>query len=155
MTLLVPQTATHHTALPPLFPGAPTFHIHLTVLASTLLIWVGASPGLDPASFDAGAGAGPSERRLAADWGVGMPAYGNLPPTATAVFRAPADLATPMALRLTKRFPATQVHVSLALPAAITRAGPDADLHAGRALLGMERRLVEWVAGVLADGDGA
>ncbi|BEJ11976.1 hypothetical protein CspHIS471_0204360 [Cutaneotrichosporon sp. HIS471] len=135
------QTTTHHTAVGPPFPGAPAFTFHLTRLADTLFVWIGAA---ERAEDD-------PKRNLAQEWAVAMPSRGNIPATATPVFRQGAgDTALPMAQRLAKRFPPNQIHLSLSLPGSLTAtSGPNLDPYASKALLVMEKQLVEWLTEVV------
>jgi hypothetical protein len=57
---------THHTTLPPPFPGAPAFSFHLTRLADTLFVWVGAAERAEDEP----------RRNLAQEWAVAMPSHG-------------------------------------------------------------------------------
>ena len=67
---------THHTYLPSPFPSAPSFHLHLTRLKDTLMLWVGTGPPSDSSVPGLEASTGPDERRLAGDWAVAMPSRG-------------------------------------------------------------------------------
>ncbi|ODO08904.1 hypothetical protein L198_00643 [Cryptococcus wingfieldii CBS 7118] len=172
---------THTTHLPSPFPSAPSFNFHLTLLTSTLFIWAGSGPASDsegPGSLPGGgigleeSGAGEVEgeaqgagkrlegegveRRLAGDWAVAMPARGNIPVTATRLFRSGStDIALPMSQRLAKKFPAHQVHLSLSLPPSLTQqSGSSIDPYASKILLVMEKKLGVWVGEVLAGEKG-
>ncbi|KAL1405427.1 hypothetical protein Q8F55_009058 [Vanrija albida] len=153
MADLEPHTTTAFTYIPAPFPGAPAFQFQLTRLADTLLVWVGTGgPATDDDEDGAGAGGGEKNKRLASDWAVAMPSRGNIPTTATPIFRSGAtDTALHMAQRLSKRFPPNQIHLSLSLPSNLTApAGPGLDPYASKALLVMEKKLVAWLGDVLA-----
>lgn len=66
MADLPPHITTHHTTLPPPFPGAPGFTFHLTRLKDTVMVWAGAQ------TLDDDEG----KTRLAAEWAVAMPGRG-------------------------------------------------------------------------------
>ncbi|TXT03839.1 hypothetical protein VHUM_04360 [Vanrija humicola] len=141
MADLEPHTTTAYTYIPAPYPGAPAFQFQLTRLADTLLVWVGTG----------GPAAAEKNKRLASDWAVAMPSRGNIPTTATPIFRSGAtDTALHMAQRLSKRFPPNQIHLSLSLPSNLTApAGPGLDPYASKALLVMEKKLVAWLTDVL------
>ncbi|CAD6572453.1 MAG: hypothetical protein TREMPRED_000548 [Tremellales sp. Tagirdzhanova-0007] len=172
---LDPQSGitTQHTYLPSPLPSSPSFHLHLTRLKDTLMIWVGAGEPSDPTMPGVEANVGPSEKRLAGDWAVAMPARGNIPVTGTPVFSSGAsDLALPLAQRLggseslsscspagssvtrrlyaARRFPPNQIHLSLSFPTTLTSpSGPSLDPFASRVLLLLEKKLGLWLETLL------
>jgi len=160
MTVLTPSISLHHTIVPSPLPTAPSFHLHLTRLRNTLMIWIGTGPPTDvaptgevsphPQLTSPPNVAGPSEKRLAADWGVAMPALGRMPVTGTPVFRSGAmDVAVPMSQRLARRFPQNQIHLSLSLPASLTESGSSAGPFPSKVMLMMEKRLCTWIEEVI------
>ncbi|KAK1924414.1 hypothetical protein DB88DRAFT_490327 [Papiliotrema laurentii] len=137
-----------HTTLPSPLPGSPSFIFHLTHLTNTLLLWIGTGQPTDPA--DPTAVITPVERKLAQDWAVAMPSTRNLPVAATSIYRGGGDIALPMSQRLARRFPTSQIHLSLSLPPSLTSAsGPSLDPFASKVMLVMEKRLGAWLEEVL------
>ncbi|KAK8864237.1 hypothetical protein IAR55_001483 [Kwoniella newhampshirensis] len=154
MSELRPQIKIHHTNLPSPLPSSPSFQFQLTRLTSTLVVWVGAGPPTqlgEEVSIIAG-----GEKKLASDWSVAMPARGNIPVTATPIFRSGAsDIALPMSQRLARKFPSNQIHLSLSLPPSLTsQSGPSLDPYASKVLLAMEKKLGNWLSEVLKEERG-
>ncbi|ORY32542.1 hypothetical protein BCR39DRAFT_376013 [Naematelia encephala] len=155
MTDLTPSITTHHTNIPSPLPSSPSFVFHLTRLRDTLMLWVGTGPPSD-GSFAAGlSDTVPStsieEKKIAAEWAVGMPGRGSIPVTSTPIYRSgTSDLAVPLSSRLARRFPPNQIHLSLSLPTSLTaQSGPSLDPFANKVLLVMEKKLVAWIEEVL------
>ncbi|WVQ99249.1 hypothetical protein IAU59_006381 [Kwoniella sp. CBS 9459] len=160
MSILEPQIKTYHTIIPSPFPGgaSPAFVFHLTRMVDTLIIWVGTGTSSDSVS-QMGSGSGVpgssgvvvGEKKLASDWSVAMPSRGNIPVTATPIYRSGAsDIALPMSQRLARKFPSNQIHLSLSLPSTLTsQSGPNLDPYASKMLLIMEKKLGTWLDEVL------
>ncbi|WVR07208.1 hypothetical protein IAU60_004249 [Kwoniella sp. DSM 27419] len=148
---LEPTVQTHHTTLPSPLPSSPSFTFHLTRLVDTLMIWVGTGPPTDASGFGASSASGPSEKKLASDWSVAMPSRGNIPVTATPIYRSGAsDVSLSMSQRLARKFPSNQIHLSLSLPSSLTSSsGPSFDPYASKVLLIMEKKLGSWLGEVL------
>ncbi|OCF43157.1 hypothetical protein I317_03001 [Kwoniella heveanensis CBS 569] len=157
---LEPQIKTYHTTIPSPFPGggSPAFVFHLTKMVDTLVIWVGTGTSTaaasDPHQGDSGSastGVVVGEKKLAGDWSVAMPSRGNIPVTATPIYRSGAsDIALPMSQRLARKFPSNQIHLSLSLPSSLTsQSGPNLDPYASKMLLVMEKKLGTWLDDIL------
>jgi len=76
MAELEPQIKLYSTSIPSPLPSSPSFIFHLTHLTSTLLIWVGTGQPIDPETPTSEAVVIPSEKKIAQDWAVAMPARG-------------------------------------------------------------------------------
>ncbi|WWC70394.1 uncharacterized protein I206_104344 [Kwoniella pini CBS 10737] len=146
---LEPKIKTYYQTLPSPLPNSPSFVFHLTRLVDTLMIWVGTGSPADPTSDIENIIVG--EKKIASDWAVAMPSRGNIPVTATPIYRAGAsDYALPMSQRLARKFPSNQIHLSLSLPSSLTsQSGPNLDPYASKLLLIMEKKLVTWLSEVI------
>ncbi|WVF71638.1 hypothetical protein IAT40_006446 [Kwoniella sp. CBS 6097] len=163
MSPLEPQIQTYHTAIPSLFAGggggSPAFVFHLTRMVDTLIVWVGTGTTSDTqvgsSSIGGSSGVGVGEKKLASDWSVAMPSRGNIPVTATPIYRSGAsDIALPMSQRLARKFPSNQIHLSLSLPSSLTtQSGPNLDPYASKMLLVMEKKLGAWLDEILKGKD--
>ncbi|WWC89521.1 uncharacterized protein L201_004445 [Kwoniella dendrophila CBS 6074] len=143
---LEPIIQTYHQTLCSPLPSSPSFVFHLTRLVDTLMIWVGTgSPSDSSESVIV------SEKKIASDWAVAMPSRGNIPVTATPIYRASAsDYALPMSQRLARKFPNNQIQLSLSLPSSLTsQSGPNLDPYASKLLLIMEKKLGTWLSEVI------
>ncbi|OWZ81147.1 hypothetical protein C365_00114 [Cryptococcus neoformans Bt85] len=154
---LQPQISTYHTSIPSPFPSSPSFNFHLTRMVNTLMIWVGTGLPTDTAGNAAGGAASMGsveqvDNKLAGDWSVAMPSRGNIPVTATPLFRSGStDIALPMSQRLAKKFPLNQIHLSLSLPPSLTnQTGQTIDPYASKMMLVMEKKLGKWIEEILS-----
>ncbi|KAL0250678.1 hypothetical protein I308_102861 [Cryptococcus tetragattii IND107] len=154
---LQPKISIHYITIPSPLPSSPSFNFHLTCMANTLMIWVGTGLPTDAAGNAAGGAASMGsveqvDNKLAADWSVAMPSRGNIPVTATPLFRSGStDIALPMSQRLAKKFPSNQIHLSLSLPSSLTnQTGQSIDPYASKMVLVMEKKLGKWIEEVLS-----
>ncbi|AFR92254.1 hypothetical protein C343_00117 [Cryptococcus neoformans C23] len=154
---LQPQISTHHTSIPSPLPSSPSFNFHLTRMVNTLMIWVGTGLPTDTAGNSVGGAASMGsveqvDNKLAGDWSVAMPSRGNIPVTATPLFRSGStDIALPMSQRLAKKFPLNQIHLSLSLPPSLTnQTGQSIDPYASKMMLVMEKKLGKWIEEILS-----
>jgi len=84
----IPYIGVYHTYLPSPLPSSPSFHLQLTRLKDTLMIWIGTGGPSDSILAGMDEAAGPDEKRLAGDWAVAMPSRGvSVPGTAPQLSR--------------------------------------------------------------------
>ncbi|RXK38518.1 hypothetical protein M231_04150 [Tremella mesenterica] len=143
--ILQPQITTHHTYFPSPLPGAPSFSANLTRLKDTYFLWLGSGPPSSVANGslenEQGEEGHTSEKKLAGEWAVAMPAIGSMPITSTALYRSTGE-SEPIAQRLARKFPGNQIHVSLSL----APSGSLQDPLASKALMLVEKRVAEWIS---------